>query len=298
MTKTILVLMLALALALTFAGGIVVFADNIVYTEGTLHYTVEDGSITITGCFGRDAEVTVPSMIAGTPVNTIAAGAFVGNRYLKTLYLPDTIQKMERESVQGGVKVVYNANTDHPQDTPTEIILRNLIIPTESPDSIDVPGDTSDPTEGAVAAPTAVAVASDTAASAAAAVDATPSSTEYGGTTIIEGDIEDPDDITPTPTVKPTAAGASDATPGSAEGGSTEGPATESPAPAETDGPDSTGVPRESGSPQSGDRSGADPASNSGDKLWVYVLIGIVVVSVCAAVMIFLIARKRSDLSK
>ena len=50
-----------------------------VYTEGALHYTIADESITITGYFGKDAAVTVPASIAGFPLNSIAMCSFTVN---------------------------------------------------------------------------------------------------------------------------------------------------------------------------------------------------------------------------
>ena len=64
-----------------------------VYTEGALHYTIADESITITGYFGKDAAVTVPASIAGIPVNTIAKGAFTDNDNVKTVDLPDVYKR-------------------------------------------------------------------------------------------------------------------------------------------------------------------------------------------------------------
>lgn len=124
-----LIVLMSLVL-LTVSLTVVGFADaepvdNTVYTEGTLYYTVDNDSITITGCFGRDAKVTVPAMIAGTPVNTIARGAFTENASVKTLRLPDTISRVEPGAIGEGIRVIYNANTDHPQDNPTELILKN-----------------------------------------------------------------------------------------------------------------------------------------------------------------------------
>lgn len=81
-----------------------------VYTEGTLYYTVKDESITITGCFSHDETVTVPNVIAGVPVNTIAKNAFSGNAYVKTVNLPDTITTVEDGAFSGGVKVNWNSN--------------------------------------------------------------------------------------------------------------------------------------------------------------------------------------------
>lgn len=77
----LLSLLMALAMTATALAATV-------YTEGALHYTIADESITITGYFGKDAAVTVPASIAGIPVNTIAKGAFTGNDNVKTVDLP------------------------------------------------------------------------------------------------------------------------------------------------------------------------------------------------------------------
>ena len=90
------------------------------------------------------------AIIAGTPVNTIAAGAFTENTYVQTLYLPDTVSKVERGAIGDWIKVIYNANTDHPQETPTELILRNQDL---EPETTAVP-ETSQPEETAPEAET------------------------------------------------------------------------------------------------------------------------------------------------
>ena len=118
--KKIIALLSAILLIVSLSAA--VFADDTVYTEGTLHYKVENESITVIGCFGKDAEVTVPAMIAGIPVNTIAKGAFTGNSHIKKLNLPDTITVVQEDAIDPGISVIYNANTDHPQDTPTDLI--------------------------------------------------------------------------------------------------------------------------------------------------------------------------------
>ena len=125
------ILLLALPHSTAFAADSEPDPDT-VYTEGTLYYTIANESITIVGCFGKQEEVTVPSMIGGYPVNAIAKGAFSGNKNIKKLNLPDTICKVDDGAFKDGLKVIYNANTDHPQDTPTELILNGgILIPTE-----------------------------------------------------------------------------------------------------------------------------------------------------------------------
>ena len=137
MKRFISLLIISFILLLALPHSAVLAADSepdpdTVYTEGTLYYTIANESITIVGCFGKQEEVTVPSMIGGYPVNAIAKGAFSGNKYIKKLNLPDTICKVEEGAFKDGLKVIYNANTDHPQDTPTELILNGgILIPTE-----------------------------------------------------------------------------------------------------------------------------------------------------------------------
>ena len=106
MKKLIPVLLsLLMALAVAFPA----FADT-VYTEGALNYTIADESITITNYFGKDAVVTVPASIAGTPVNTIAAGAFAHNDSVKKVNLPDTITTVEEGAFGAGITVNYQCN--------------------------------------------------------------------------------------------------------------------------------------------------------------------------------------------
>lgn len=101
----LLSLLMALAMTATALAATV-------YTEGALHYTIADESITITGYFGKDAAVTVPASIAGIPVNTIAKGAFTGNENVKTVDLPDTITAVEEGAFASGITVNYNSNVN------------------------------------------------------------------------------------------------------------------------------------------------------------------------------------------
>ena len=98
-----------LSLLMALAVVVPAFADA-VYTEGALHYTIADESITITGYFGKDAAVTVPASIAGIPVNTIAKGAFTGNDNVKTVDLPDTITAVEEGAFASGITVNYTGS--------------------------------------------------------------------------------------------------------------------------------------------------------------------------------------------
>ena len=101
----LLSLLMALAMTATALAATV-------YTEGALHYTIADESITITGYFGKDAAVTVPASIAGIPVNTIAKGAFTDNANVKTVDMPDTITAVEEGAFASGITVNYNSNVN------------------------------------------------------------------------------------------------------------------------------------------------------------------------------------------
>lgn len=118
--KHLSALLCALILILSLPAA--VHAEEDVYTEGTLYYTIGKETVTIVGCFGKKTEVTVPANIAGYPVNTIASGAFTSNKYIRKLNLPDTITTIESGAIPENVRVIYNANTDHPLDHPTDII--------------------------------------------------------------------------------------------------------------------------------------------------------------------------------
>ena len=98
-----------LSLLMALAVAVPAFADT-VYTEGALNYTIADESIPITDYFGKDAEVTVPASIAGTPVNTIATGAFAHNDSVKKVNLPDTITTVEEGAFAAGITVNYQSN--------------------------------------------------------------------------------------------------------------------------------------------------------------------------------------------
>ena len=219
MKNRIILGLLALLLAVGCFGTLrTAQADDTIYTEGTLYYTIINESITIVGCFGKDEEVEVPAMIAGIPVNTIATGAFMENEYIKTLKLPDTISKIERDAIADWIYVIYNANTDHPQDYPTDLILGNLdpVTDTPSPEPVvtpeigsgseDLPDDTPAPTEAPTDKPAETQKPSD-----AAKATATPKPTPDQGdeTTppnIGEVDIDLTEDDTPEPTGEPTEA--------------------------------------------------------------------------------------------
>ena len=79
-----------------------------VYSNGYFRYTVEDYSVTIISYTGTENEVTVPTMIAGNPVNVIAEGAFARNTNVKKVNLPDTIMSIEEGAFGDGQSVSYD----------------------------------------------------------------------------------------------------------------------------------------------------------------------------------------------
>lgn len=90
-----------------------------VYSNGYYRYTVEDQSVTIISYKGPEAEVTVPNMIAGNPVNVIAEGAFARNKSVTVIHLPDTIMSVEEGAFGEGQKVIYDFDRGSGQDDDT-----------------------------------------------------------------------------------------------------------------------------------------------------------------------------------
>lgn len=93
------------ALCLWIAASFSSYAAT-VYTEDAFYYTIEDRSITITGYFGDDTVVNIPSMIAGLPVNHIAPYAFEGTG-VAIVNLPETIETVEKNAFGAGTQVNY-----------------------------------------------------------------------------------------------------------------------------------------------------------------------------------------------
>lgn len=91
-----------------------------VYTYSFFNYVLEGKSVTITDYFGKETEVTVPSMIVGYPVSKIASGAFSDSKTVKHVNLPDTIMEVEGGAFSTGITVLYNSNTDNPVGTVPE----------------------------------------------------------------------------------------------------------------------------------------------------------------------------------
>jgi hypothetical protein len=84
------------------------------YTEGYFEYKKDNGSIVITGYFGNESEVTVPSMIAGNPVSTIGKGAFTSSGSITKINLPDTVTAIESGAIDEEIVVIFDSNTNTP----------------------------------------------------------------------------------------------------------------------------------------------------------------------------------------
>lgn len=134
MKRTIQALIFALIFILSCS--FTTFASE-VYTEGYFKYTVEDDSVSIYEYYGKESEVTVPSMIVGNPVSTIAKGAFSDNSNVKKVNLPDTIMTIEEGAFAPGISIVYDSNTDEPIESGT----------TDKPSDPDDPDTSSGNTE-------------------------------------------------------------------------------------------------------------------------------------------------------
>ena len=105
MKKQLLSALIALLLAMSMS--MTVFADGDEYIHGYFRYQVGDQSVTITSYTGKEETVTIPAMIGGNPVNTIASGAFADNDAVKEVHLPDTIMSVEDGAFHAGQTVIY-----------------------------------------------------------------------------------------------------------------------------------------------------------------------------------------------
>lgn len=113
--QRVVLLFCALFMLFAFNSSKVRAAEQI-YVHNYFQYTVTDSSVTIVNYYGSDSEVTVPNMIAGNPVNTIASGAFASNDSVTKINLPDTIMTVEEGAFSGSQTVVFNSNTNEPSE--------------------------------------------------------------------------------------------------------------------------------------------------------------------------------------
>ncbi|MBP3266699.1 MAG: leucine-rich repeat protein, partial [Ruminococcus sp.] len=59
-----------------------------------LIFTIDNGSVTVTGVSGSGSTLEVPSTLAGLSVTSIADNFFAGSTELKTVILPDTLRSI------------------------------------------------------------------------------------------------------------------------------------------------------------------------------------------------------------
>lgn len=138
------ILSLLLALNITFVA-----AGEEVYTEGYFYYTISDKSITIVGYFGNETVVTVPSSIAGIPVNTIGPNAFVDTG-VEIIYLPDTVRDIGEHGAGNAIVLHIGDPTPvPPSETPTAVITER---PTLTPTAVPTTTTTTVPTPTVVPA--------------------------------------------------------------------------------------------------------------------------------------------------
>lgn len=84
--------------------------DSLIDEATGLHYKVENGSVTITGCDLTATELRIPAQIAGMPVRTIGKQATYnsktgGNHVLKTIEIAEGITTIEASAFSGCSKV-------------------------------------------------------------------------------------------------------------------------------------------------------------------------------------------------
>lgn len=96
---------------LIIIGLIIIYSQNVnaageIYSEGDFVYEIRNGGVVITGYYGSDQTIIVPSMIAGYPVSEIASGAFEGTND-KELVLPQTIMTISPNAISFGCDISY-----------------------------------------------------------------------------------------------------------------------------------------------------------------------------------------------
>ncbi len=92
MKRKLLSLLLVLAMVLAIFP-VSAFASD-AKTEGGYTYVIEDGYAVITQYTGSDATVNIPETLGGYPVVVIDDGAFCNNQTIKTVNIPDTIERI------------------------------------------------------------------------------------------------------------------------------------------------------------------------------------------------------------
>ena len=118
------------------------FAASETYTSGYFEYIIEDESVSITGYFGKEESLEIPSSIAGYPVSTIKTGAFTSTKDLKLITLPDTIMSVESGAFKDSQQVIYPDWIDKETSDSVNVPTDNSSYDSEiSPSNLETEGD-------------------------------------------------------------------------------------------------------------------------------------------------------------
>lgn len=82
------------------------FAFNKLSSSAEFSYVVADGKATITGYFGANSDISIPTQIDGYPITGIAEEAFKTNLAVKTAILPDGITSIGENAFLGCTNLV------------------------------------------------------------------------------------------------------------------------------------------------------------------------------------------------
>lgn len=100
-----------------------IFADDTIYTEGSLKYKInDDGTVTIVDYFGVDKEVKVPMNMGMYIVTEIGPGAFKDSD-IEKIELPDTITEIDAESFDNIENIKIESF-----DKDNQVIENNIVI--------------------------------------------------------------------------------------------------------------------------------------------------------------------------
>lgn len=108
--------------------------DVSVFDESQLSYTLNsDNTATITGYSGMAENIRIPQKLDGYVVSAIADNAFINNKALVTLYIPDTVKSIGNSSFKGNtslVQVTFNEGiTDIGEYAFSDTALTNVTLP-------------------------------------------------------------------------------------------------------------------------------------------------------------------------
>ncbi len=91
----------------------------------TFAYRLKEGKACVVGYSGMEEHITVPSVLDDFPVGTIGKKAFWGNRTLRSIRLPDTIEKIEGWAFAGCKELL---EVRLPENSEKELVLEGHIF--------------------------------------------------------------------------------------------------------------------------------------------------------------------------